>query len=215
MVERLRRASLVAILLALSGHAQAADAPAAASTSDEPRAESAQRLRLVGGARYDYPVSRSLEAPLPDGHAEALGANGGGVLFAGVAIRPTDSPSFDLRATLGLKYGLAPSSQGSFRYLAFPVEVLADLNFDRARLSAGACVSLSPRYQGSSATGHRHLDLRNSLAIVAQAEWVTPAPTDAASVSLGLRFAVERMQLLAGGPVSDASTLGLVIGVTL
>jgi len=37
----------------------------------------------------------------------------------------------------------------------------------------------------------------------------------AAALSLGVRFTVERMQAEAGGPVTDASTLGLNAGVTL
>ncbi len=214
MVKRLQRARLVAVLLLLCGHAQAAEAPAAESTSAAPPGPPGPKVRFIAAARYDLGVTQSLQVPFPDGHTEALKANGG-VLSAGVAIRPTASPSFDLRATFGIKYGLAASGQGSFRYLAFPLEILAALNFVRARLSTGACISLSPKYQGTSVTGGPDLELRNSLALVAQAEWITPVRTDAASVSFGLRFALERQQLQVGGPVTDANTLGLLVGVTL
>lgn len=215
MVERSQRATLVAVLLSLCGPAQAAGAPADGSMSAPPPGASAPRVRFIAAARYDLAASRSLEVPFPDGHSEALTANGG-VLSAGVAVRPTASPSFDLRATLGIKRGLAGSSgQGGFRYLAFPLEILAAFNFDRASLSTGACLSLSPKYQGTSATGGHELELRNSLAIVAQAEWITPLRTDAVSVSLGLRFALERQRLRVGGPVADARTLGLLVGVRL
>jgi hypothetical protein len=217
MVEGLQRARLVAVVLALVGSARAVEPPVAVSAPAAPSSPptSVPQVRFIAAARYDYGFAKSVEVQFADGHSESLRANGGWVLSVGAAIRPTASRAFDLRATLGFKYGYIGASNGSVRYHAFPFEVLAALNLDRARLSAGACVSLLPSYEGTGAASGLDQQLKNSLGMVAQAEWVPPVRAGTASFSLGLRFALERMQLEVGGPVTDASTFGLVAGVML
>lgn len=208
-----RAASPLTLALLLLGSASAQEPSAPAAPAPD---ATAPRLRFLAEMRYDIGLAKAVEVQFSDGHSESLRANGGWVLAAGAALRPTASRVFELLGTIGAKYDAIRASNGSVSYLAFPlVEVLAAANVQNARLSAGLSLSLAPSFSGSGAASGLDVPLKSSLGIVGQAEWVHAARPGGTAFSLGLRLGFERMQAEAGGPVSDANTIGFVAGIVL
>lgn len=213
MTATFRAASRLTLAFLLCGTASAREAAATEATAAA--AAAAPRVRFLAEVRYDVGLTNAVDVQFADGHSESLRANGGWVLAAGAALRPTASDVFHLIGTIGLKYDAIRASNGSVRYLAYPVELLAAASVPNARLSAGLSVSLAPSFSGSGAATTLDLPLKSSLGIVGRAEWVHAARPGGTAFSLGLRFALERMQAEAGGPVSDANTIGFVAGLVL
>jgi hypothetical protein len=167
----------------------------------------------VDGVRLWF--TELLEVEFEGGSRQTLRLNGGGVLAVGAAFWPLQDGRFETRATVGLKYDSIRASNGSVTYLAFPVEVTESWNVRPLRLTGGASLLLAPRIRGSRFLGGADLDLKSSLGLVGQAEWVLPFRGGRGSLSLGLRYLWQRLEPKQGGGAEDASALGAVLGATL
>jgi hypothetical protein len=187
-------------------------APAAGAARE---AAPARRFRLVGSLGYDYGFEDLLTVTYDKGGTDRLGANGGFVFSGGAAWLVVPSGEVELRATAGMKYDVVMASNGEAYYVAFPVELLAAWNVRPLRLSGGASLALWPRVRGSGFLAEADLDLRSSLGVVGQAEWVLPFRFGTGSASVGLRYLWQKLEASTGGRAIDASALGIVAGVTL
>jgi hypothetical protein len=174
-----------------------------------------RRLRFIASVGYDYGFEDLLTVRYEDGSTDRLAANGGMVFSAGAAWPLVPSGEYELRATAGMKYDIVSGSNGSARYIAFPIELLAGWNVRPLRIAAGASLSLGPRVRGSGFLAPADLDLRSSLGIVGQADWVFPFRSAAGSFSVGLRYVWQKLEVSTGGRAVDASALGLAASVSL
>lgn len=186
----------------------AVSAPAAAPARVSP-------VRLVAWTGYDYGFQELLEVEFENGSRQTLRLNGGGVLAVGAAFWPLQDGRFETRATVGLKYDSIRASNGSVTYLAFPVEITESWNVRPLRLTGGASLLLAPRIRGSRFLEGADLDLKSSLGLVGQAEWVLPFRGGRGSLSFGLRYLWQKLEPKQGGGAEDASALGAVLGATL
>lgn len=207
LVSRACSPASLAVLLAAS---------AALAQPAEPAAAPAVRMvRLVAATGYEYGLNELLEVGFDDGSTQTLRLNGGGVLAVGAAFWPLREGRFETRATIGVKYDSIEARNGSVRYLAFPLEVTESWNLRPLRLSGGAVLLLAPRIRGSGFMGEADLDLKSSLGLVGQAEWVLPFQGGSGSLSFGLRYVWQKLEPERGGGAVDASALGAVLGATL
>jgi hypothetical protein len=173
-------------------------------------------LRLTARLGWDYAFEEFLHVTYDDGSSARLGANGGFALAAGAAFLPLAGGRLETRATAGVKYDVVIGSNGRAFFFGFPLEVLEAWNVRPLRLSAGLSLLLFPRVRGSGLLAGSDLDLRSSLGVVGQAEWVVPFRGGApGSISFGLRYLWQRLELATGGDARDASALGATFGVTL
>jgi hypothetical protein len=195
--------------------AATAAAPASAVPVITPPAAPPRRLRLCASTGYDYGFEDLLTVRYENGSTDRLAANGGMVLSVGAAWAAVPSGAWELRATAGVKYDLVSGTNGRAYYVAFPLELLAGWNVRPIRLSAGTSLSLAPRVRGSGFLAPADLDLRSSLGLVGQADWVIPFRAGDGSLSVGVRYLWQKMEVSSGGPAHDASALGLAVGVML
>jgi hypothetical protein len=190
----------------------AVDAPAVAALAAAP---AVRAVRLFAAVGYDHGLNELLEVEFENGSTQTLQLNGGGVLAVGAAFWPLQEGRLETRATLGIKYDSIDARNGSVRYLAFPLEVTESWNVRPLRLSGGAVLLLGPRIRGSGFLGDLDLDLKRSLGLVGQAEWVLPFKSGSGSLSFGLRYLWQKLEPKRGGGALDASALGAVLGATL
>lgn len=185
--------------------------PGAAPAPARPRS-----VRLVASTGYDYAFEDLLLVEYENGSEGRLGANGGYVLAVGAAFLPLAGGRLETRATVGVKYDTVTGKNGSAVFFGFPLEVVEALDVKPLRLSAGLSLLMFPRVEGSGFLGGADLELRNSLGVVGQAEWVLPfRGGTAGSLSVGLRYLWQRLEASTGGRGSDASALGGTVGFTL
>jgi hypothetical protein len=152
-----------------------------------------------------------------DGSSETLRANTGFYFSAGVATlrRPAAKVVFDTLATVGIKGWEAGASNGDVSYLAFPLELVERVAYRQARLGAGISYLAGPRISSSGdLSGFGKIDLKNSLGIVVQAEWIGPRP-GRAGCSLGGRYVWQKLEEEGGVGIVDANAIGMFVGCEL
>ncbi len=171
-------------------------------------------VRFFASAGWDYGFNELLEVQFEDGSTKSLRLNGGFRLAIGAAFLPLQAGRFETRATVGIKYDWLSAENGKVTYLAFPIELLESLNVSPLRLSAGLSLLIAPRVKGEDFLAPLDLDLRNSLGLVGQVEWVFPFQAGRGSLSVGVRFTWQKLELESGGTAEDASAFGGVLGVT-
>jgi hypothetical protein len=195
---------------------QGAAAPPAVPPLPAGGAAPPRALRLTASTGWDYAFDDVLEVQYEDGSRRRLGANGGFVLAVGGAFLPLAGGRLETRATIGVKYDLVSGSNGRAIFFGFPLELLEGWNVKPLRFSAGLSLLMSPRVRGSGFLADADLTLRSSLGVVGQAEWVMPFRSGASgSISFGLRYLWQKLQLSSGGRAFDANALGATFGVTL
>ncbi len=205
-----------AIAVAAVSASAAAYAEGAAGAATVVRATEARpRPAFIATVGYDYGLSKLLEVGFADGSTESLRMNGGFVLSIGAAFLPLRGGLLETRATLGVKYDAITATNGSVRFLAFPLEVMEAVNVLPLRLAAGVSVLLAPTIRGEDFLAGADLDLKSSLGLVGQAEWVFPFRGGRGSISAGVRGTWQKLEPKVGGGAADASAVGAVLGVTL
>jgi hypothetical protein len=228
---RAHRAAALAVIVSVAPVARAQEAePAAASSAataeplpvapvpaSPPPTTAAVPLppvRFFFSTGWDYGFNELLKVQFEDGSTGSLRLNGGFRLAIGAAFLPLQGGRFETRGTAGIKYDWLSAENGRVTSLAFQIELLESLNLRPLRLSAGLSVLLAPSVKGQDFLAAVDLDLRNSLGLVGQAEWVFPFDAGRRSLSIGLRFTWQKLELETGGKAEDASALGAVLGVT-
>lgn len=171
-------------------------------------------VRFFASTGWDYGFNELLEVQFEDGSTKSLRLNGGFTIAIGAAFLPLQGGRFETRGTVGVKYDWLSAENGRVTYLAFPIEILESLHVGPVRLSAGLSFLLGPRVKGEEFLADVDLDLRNSLGLVGQAEWVFPFQAGRSSLSAGIRLTWQKLELESGGTAEDASALGGVLGVT-
>jgi len=171
-------------------------------------------LRFFVSTGWDYGFNELLEVQFEDGSTQSFRLNGGYRLAIGAAFLPLQGGRFETRGTVGIKFDWLSAGNGRVLYVAFPIELLESLNVSPLRLSAGLSLLLAPRVKGEDFLAPLDLDLRNSLGLVGQVEWVFPFQAGRGSLSVGVRLTWQKLELESGGTAEDASALGGVLGVT-
>jgi len=227
---RAHRAAVLAVIVSVAPAARSqepgpaaasaatAEPPPVASLPASPPATTAAAplppVRFFVSTGWDYGFNELLKVQFEDGSTGSLRLNGGFRLAIGAAFLPLQGGRFETRGTAGIKYDWLSAENGRVTSLAFQIELLESLNVRPLRLSAGLSVLLAPSVKGHDFLAAVDLDLRNSLGLVGQAEWVFPFDAGRRSLSVGLRFTWQKLELESGGKAEDASALGAVLGVT-
>lgn len=173
-------------------------------------------VQLVGQVGYDFGFEKLVEAQMSDGSTQTLKANEGASGAMGAAFLKLAGGRLATQATIGIEYSAIKASNGSVRWLAFPLEVMEFAYLDPLRLGAGVSWLLGPSIKGNDFFEGLDLDLKNSLGLVFQADWVWRLPQNprAGRFTAGVRFVWQKLEAKAGGPAFDANSFGLVVGFT-
>lgn len=173
-------------------------------------------VQLVGQVGYDIGFEKLVEAQMSDGSTQTLKANEGASAAVGAAFLKLAGGRLATQATLGIEYSAIKASNGSVRWLAFPLEVMELAYLDPVRLGAGFSWLLGPSISGNDFFEGLDLDLKNSLGLVFQADWVWRLRGNprAARFNAGVRFVWQKLEAESGGPAFDANSFGFVAGFT-
>ena len=214
------------LALALAGLVALAARPASAQTSppssvppplraEGPRPEAP--VQLVGQLGLDLGFEKLIGATMDDGSTSSLKANQGVNGSVGLAFLKLDGGRFATQATIGVEYSTISASNGSARWLAYPLEVMELAYLDPLRFGAGFSYLLSPSVKGDGFFDSiGTVPFKNSLGIVLEADWVLRAAQSArgARYTLGVRYVIQKLEAKAGGDVMDANAVGFTLGFT-
>lgn len=165
---------------------------------------------------HDFGFTKLLEATYSNGNKETLRANGGLILSAGATFLQLHDGMASTRATLGLKYDGLHARNGAVTYLAFPVEVVEQLNTGPVRLAGGLSLALGPRLSGSGVASSIGTHFEPSVGLLLEARYVFGmAGARGEGMGIGPRFLWQRLRDRASGVAVDANALGLVLDWTL
>ena len=127
----LPRLAAVAAFLALASNARAQApstyAPPARPSSAPPAATPARPeppVNFVATFGADFGSTKLLQVPMSDGSTRTLKANQGVNGSLGLAFLKLSGGRFATQATIGVEYSAITASNGSIRWLAFPLEIM-------------------------------------------------------------------------------------------
>jgi len=208
---RIARIALVA-LAAASPAGRGVASPWEPSTAPEERP-----ALLVLAMGYDAGFTRLATVRFTDGSTQTLSANQGFYFAAGAAFLPVRAGAvrFDTAATLGVKGWNAGADNGEVRYLAFPLDLVERVWFEQVRFGLGLSLSLAPRISSSGVLSGMDADLKNSLGLQAQVEWIGARRRSGVGVMLGARFLWQRFASERTGASIDAKAAGVLLGLEL
>jgi hypothetical protein len=151
---------------------------------------------------------------LTDGSTQTLSANQGLYFDVGLAFArfPVGEGRLETAATIGIKGWDASAADGSIKYLAFPFELLERVSWKQARFGAGVSILLSPKISSSGVLAGNDVDLKNSLGIAFQADWIGVREPGKWGFFLGGRFVWQKLEGDTLEAVS-ANALGLRLGL--
>lgn len=200
--------------------AATAAAPAAPPPVGEPppaRGQPARPVAIVLALGIDGGSTKFFEVTYTDGSSESLRANQGLWASAGLAFLPVraGTVTFDTAATLGVKIWSVGASNGAIKYLAVPLEVVERLWIGQFRLGAGASVALAPGISSSGLAAGNDVDFKNSLGLMAQAEWIGARHGGRKGMLVGARLLWQKLAPKDGGQVYGANAYGLYFGIEL
>lgn len=170
----------------------------------------------VGG---DFGLNTLIEVPMSDGSTRTIKANQGGQLAAGLAFLKVFEGALATQATIGVKYTAISASNGSIRFLAFPLELMEYGYLEPLRLGVGVSYLLTPSLVGDGVADGLDVRYENSLGLVAEAGyvWRIPANSRGARVTFGVRYLSQKLEVRSGaarGPAVGANAFGFLLGFT-
>jgi hypothetical protein len=195
--------------LAAPARAQA-PAPATAAAAERP-------FTLLGGIGWDRGSARLLTVTLTDGTSQTLRANEGFYFEAGVGLLRyrLDAVSLETATTIGVKGWEVGASNGGLSYLAFPLEVLERVAVQQVRFGLGLSLLLAPRLSSSGVLAGNDVDLKDSLGLVVQADWIGKRVPGRPGFFLGGRFVWQKLEGRHGTAAVDANAVGVRLGLEL
>lgn len=174
-------------------------------------------VRFVVGMGFDRGSAELLEVGISDGSTQTLRANEGLYFEGGVSVvtHRTARLAVDTVATVGVKGWNVGAGGDMVNYLAFPLELLERVSFEQARVGVGLSFLLAPRFSSSGALSGNDADLRNSLGIVIQTDWIGRRAPGGGGVFLGGRFVWQKLEGEHGTNAVDANAFGIRLGLEL
>lgn len=194
------------------GAASPPPAPAAAPARPGPLPE--RPISFLAGMGFDAGGEQLVKLTLTDGSTQTLSANQGVYFDAGLSFAklPLGESHLETAATIGIKGWDASAADGSIRYLAFPFEVLERISWKQVRFGAGVSILLAPRISSTGVLSGNDADLKNSLGIAFQGDWIGVRQPGKLGFFLGGRFVWQKLEGDRLQPVS-ANALGLRLGI--
>jgi hypothetical protein len=173
-------------------------------------------VHFVGTFGADFGSTKLISVIMSDGSERSLKANQGVNGSLGIAFLKLGGGKFVTQATLGLEYSAVTASNGSIRWLAFPLEVMEFAYLDPVRLGAGISYLLAPSVKGEDFLDAYDVDFKSSPGLVLQADWVWRLKNNArgARMTFGARYVVQQVESKETGASIDANAFGLVLGFT-
>jgi hypothetical protein len=171
-------------------------------------------VQFVATFGADFGSKKLIEAELDDGSTRSLKANQGVNGSVGAAFLKLDGGRFATQATIGVEYSAITASNGTVRWLAFPLEVMEFAYLDPIRLGAGLSILLSPNVKGDGFFEGIDADFKPSAGLALQADWVFrfKASPRAGRMTIGARYVVQKLQVdVSGAPKIDANAFGIDI----
>ncbi len=198
------------VCAALSGGFARAQAPAVA-----PGAPQERPYTLIAGMGFDRGGEDLLTVGLSDGSTQTLRANEGFYFEAGVAFLKLrlEKVTLETATTIGVKGWNVGADNGSMNYLAFPLELVERLAFEQVRFGAGLSFLLAPKLSSSGVLAGNDVDLKNSLGLVLQAEWIGTRVPGRMGYFIGARFVWQKLEGEHGTAAVDANALGVRLGL--
>jgi len=195
----------------------ATPAPPPAPTPPAAPAAEGRKAAFVLELGGDFGSNKFFEVTFEDGSKQTMAFNDGFFMNFGAAflrVPLTADLAIDTSATVGFKYKSIGADNGSYRYLAFPVEVTERLTLGPIRFGLGASLALNPSYEGDGLAEGADIDLDNSLGIVGRLEWVGLRSIDPRQGWIvGVRLLFQKFGN-AGG-VESGNSVGFVLGAEL
>lgn len=168
------------------------------------------RLRGVVALDADFGFTNLVTLVFADGSSRSIKANQGVAFAAGVSFPTTGDGSLETQATIAVKYSSVEASNGSVRWLSFPVEVIEVYDISGFRLGGGLALHLAPSVEGSGVASNIDMKFDPAIGLVLQAEYVFGQRGLASGFSVGARYSWARFQ--GSGVSAEGSALGLLLG---
>jgi hypothetical protein len=193
-----------------------AAAPTPASSARPAVPEDPVHFVLTMGA--DFGSTKLVEATMSDGSTRSLKANQGFNAGAGASFLHLADNVFATQATIGFEYSAISATNGSIRWLAYPLEVMEFAYLDPVRLGAGLSYLLSPSVKGDGAATGLDVKFKSSAGLVFQADAVyrfKQSPR-AGRMTVGIRYVVQSLEAdLPGAQKINANAFGIAMNFLL
>ncbi|HET8538442.1 MAG TPA: hypothetical protein VFL83_01090 [Anaeromyxobacter sp.] len=190
--------------------------PAHARAQPPPQPPPQERpYTLVAGIGFDRGSEELVTVYLDDGSSQTLRANEGFFLEVGLGFLKyrLQTVSLDTTTTIGVKGWNVGASNGSIKYLAFPFEIAERLTYQQVRFGAGLSILLVPKITSSGVLGGNDVDLKSSLGVLFQADWIGKRTPGRAGFYVGARFVWQKLEGEHGTAAVNANAFGIRTGV--
>jgi hypothetical protein len=185
-----------------------------APVADAPVAN-ARSFRFLLSLGFDRGSERVAVVDMDDGSRQPLRAGEGFFFTAGGSFLRHDlgATSIDTAATVGVKGWNAGADNGSVDYLAFPLEVVERLSVRQVRLGLGVSYLMAPRIKSKGIfAGMYDEPMKNSLGMIARAEWIGRRAASGRGMFIGARVVVQKLEPKSGAPAWNANGVGVDTG---
>lgn len=174
----------------------------------------ARPYTLIAGMGWDRGSTELLTVRLSDGSSQTLRANEGIYFEAGLGFlrHRVDKVTLETATTIGVKGWNVGADNGSMNYLAFPFELVERLEVEQVRFGLGLSVLLGPRLSSSGVLAGNDVDLKNSLGLVVQADWIGRRIPGRLGLYLGARFVWQKLEGENGTAAVGANAIGVRFG---
>lgn len=178
------------------------------------RAVGEDPVRFVAQLGVDFGQTRALELIFADGSTRDLNYNQGVSVGFGLSGLSLADGLLGTQATLGVEYSAVTGSNASVRWLAFPLEVMEVVNLYPLRVGVGLSCLLAPSIKGDGDLDYIDARFRPSFGALVEADLIFRRESDPRRPAwwIGVRYEVNAVRNVEGGPTDDASALGMVLG---
>ncbi len=173
-------------------------------------------LQLVVQMSADRGETWIVKADLSDGTSPTLHLNGGFGMSAGVAFLHLLDGALNTQATVGFEAWSIDASNGSVRWLAYPIEVMEFVNLGPVRFGAGLSYLVAPSVKGKEFFAAAQYEFDNSAGLLVEVDWtaVNQAKPRWPRLWLGLRYESQTL-VEKGGGEWIGNAWGVVAGAAL
>ena len=166
----------------------------------------AQAAQWFASAGYDTGGETAITAWDGSGNTKSIKANEGVHVAIGALIRNDAQGQVETQISLGFKFKTLNFSNAKVSYRAYPLEVLEVFTLNNFRLGGGLTYHLNPKISGSGVFSDLDLPIKNTLGLIAQAEYrLTP------QVSAGLRYTAISYSAKSGGGSISGNGVGFIM----
>jgi hypothetical protein len=174
-------------------------------------------VRFVVQVGADFGLTTAVPLVFEDGTEQDLMYNQGASIGVGLVGLSLADGLLGTQATIGVEYSTVAASNGSVRWLAFPLEVMEVVNLYPLRLGAGLSCLLAPTVKGDGEFSGIDAELKTSFGVLLEGSLIFRNENNPRHPAwwIGVRYEINRVQNTLGGPTDDANAVGLVLGGAL